>query len=347
MQPEQIKAMQLNNQYLVQPDDMLTVAKNLCGIQAQFFSNAVHALKIRCRDIAQEDIAKNLVKGWTLRGTMHLYAKEDMPLFICRNNYLCNDWNRPSFWNQRSGWALTPKRQADFSCIITDALKGGPLEREELKEICMQQGMSEAEAASMFDPWGGGIREMCERGFIHYLATEKKQFCISNEFEPLEEKDAELALAKRYFTYYGPATVHDAMYFFHASAKKVKEWISILSCQATVCQGKEYYYLNRNGARCNAEIPSCIFLAGFDPLMLGYEKKESLYLKPQDIRKIFNLAGIVMPALLINGEVAGRWKMKNHALSIEAFRSLEASEKSLLEEKAKDIWNNIKSIQYL
>jgi len=49
----------------------------------------------------------------------------------------------------------------------------------------------------------------------------------------------------------------------------------------------------------------------------------------------------------LKGEVAGRWKMKDHALSIEAFRSLEASEKSLLEEKAKDIWNNIKSIQYL
>ncbi len=44
------------------------------------------------------------------------------------------------------------------------------------------------------------------------------------------------------------------------------------------------------------EIPDCLFLAGFDPLLMGYEKKESPFLPPEYLRKVFSLAGIVMPA---------------------------------------------------
>lgn len=56
--------------------------------------------------------------------------------------------------------------------------------------------------------------------------------------------------------------------------------------------------------------PRCLFLAGFDQLMLGYEKKESLYLAPENLRAIFNLAGIVMPPVMLDGRVVGKWKRR-------------------------------------
>lgn len=44
MELTEIKIRQLTNQHLITPTDKLTVVRDLCGLQAQFMSNALHAL---------------------------------------------------------------------------------------------------------------------------------------------------------------------------------------------------------------------------------------------------------------------------------------------------------------
>ena len=213
MTSEEIRLRQINHQFLAAPSDKLAVIQGLCGLQAQFLSNALHALRIRCRSFDAATVQDGLVKNWTLRGTVHIFAQADLPLFLhCADGqtYRSNQWDRPSFWNQRSAWALTPQRQAELSQVIRKALEHGPCTRDELKALCTSAGMTEPEQNSMFDPWGGGIRELCERGFMNYVVQEKKTFCLSPAFTPIPQEDAELEIARRYFTHYGPATIHDA-----------------------------------------------------------------------------------------------------------------------------------------
>ena len=112
------------------------------------------------------------------------------------------------------------------------------------------------------------------------------------------------------------------------------------------CDGKTYYYID-NGKNYNKEMPDCLFLAGFDQLMLGYEKKESLYLPQEHLRKIFNLAGIVMPALMINGQIAGKWKLKNGKLTVEVFDKISEKEQKVIKEKAEILGNDLKTIEIL
>lgn len=347
MTKEEIKLMQMTNQYLIQPASKLRVVQDLCGVQAQFMTNALHSLKIRCNDFDEATVAEGLVKNWTVRGTVHVFAEEDLPLFMHCNNgadYRRNEWNGYSFWNQRDKWALTPERQSYLAQVILDALKNKSYTREELKEICRAAGMTEAEESSMFDQWGGGVRELCERGFMNYVVQEKKAFCLAPEFTPIPEEEAKLEIARRYFTNFGPATMHDAMYYFHTSAAQVKQWMEKIPLNETKCDGKTFYYME-NGKNFNHDMPKCIFLAGFDQLLLGYEKKESLYLSQENLRKIFNLAGIVMPALLINGQVAGKWKMKNGKLSIELFQKINTQEEKIIKENAEILWNDLKKIE--
>lgn len=114
MTKEEIKLRQMTNQYLIEPAPKLQVVQDLCGVQAQFMANALHSLKIRCCDYDEATVAENLVKNWTVRGTVHVFAKADLPLFIHCNNgadYRKNEWNGYSFWNQRDKWALTPERR--------------------------------------------------------------------------------------------------------------------------------------------------------------------------------------------------------------------------------------------
>ena len=330
---EEIKFRRLVNQHLAIPADKMTVVRDLCGVQAQFMSNAVHALRIRCADFDEKKLKDGLVKNWTIRGTVHVFAEADLPLFIGCKKYRSNEWSEPSFWNQRDCWALTPARQAYFSGVIVDAVAKGTRTREELKEICRNSGMTKPEEDSMFDPWGGGIRELCERGFLNYAVQEEKAFCAAPVFEPLSEEDTQLELARRYFTNFGPATIHDAQYFFHATAAKVKGWLPRLPVVSCECEGKTYYYIE-NGSSYDVDMPDCLFLAGFDQLMLGYEKKESLFLKPEHLRKIFNLAGIVMPAVLLRGQVVGKWKRKGKRLELELFEPLSEADRALIRAKA-------------
>lgn len=175
MDQETLKLRRLSAQYLLAPDSRLHVVRAMDGFQAQFLSNAMHAMRLRSADPDAGYAADGLVKSWTLRGTMHLFAEADLPLFLhdgCR--YHSRDWTVPSFWNQRPDWALTPQRQAYFSDLIVDTLTQGPMTREALKVRCRAAGMTEAEEASMFHPWGGGIRELCVRGFLCGTASEEK-----------------------------------------------------------------------------------------------------------------------------------------------------------------------------
>ncbi len=337
MTPEELKIRQMTNQYLLGKTEKLTAVSRLCGVQAQFLSNAVHSLKIRCSDFEEDTVGDGLVKNWTIRGTVHVFAGEDQPLFCNAGVYRSCDWTIPTFWNQRSDWGLTPERQAELSEVILTALRKRVHTREELKELCRENGMTQAEEESMFHPWGGGIRELCERGFMHGTVSEEKAYCLSPEVDPMTEDDAGLELARRYFTYLGPATIHDAMYFFRATAGQVKQWLSKLPVISVECQGKTYYYIE-NHASYDREIPRCLFLAGFDQLMLGYEKKESIYLPQEHLRKIFNLAGIVMPAVLLDGQVAGKWKKKDRRLTVELFSSVDDSRQRAICEAAEMLW---------
>lgn len=148
---------------------------------------------------------------------------------------------------------------------------------------------------------------------------------------------------RRYFTAYAPATIHDAMYFFHVPARDVKRALERLGADSFELDGRRYYFLTMNDA--SFELPRCRFLAGFDLLMLGYEKKETPFLRPEYLRGIFNLAGIVMPAVLVNGTVAGRWKRTGKALSIEWFCGVPAEDRAAARNEAARLWDDLTAIK--
>lgn len=337
MTKEELKIRQMTNQYLIRKTDKLTAVRDLCGVQAQFMSNAIHSLRIRCHDFDENTIADGLVKNWTVRGTVHVFAQSDLALFKHCNNG--NDYRSERFsgYGYKNVWTLTPERQRYFSKLILADIQNGIKTREELKALCRENGMTEVEEASMFDQWGGGIRDLCERGFMNYAVREKKAYIPSPPFTPIPEEKANLEIARRYFTHIAPATVHDAMYFFHATAEQVKKWLSDLPVSTLICGGNTYYYIENGNSYENA-IPDCVFLAGFDQLMLGYQKKESLYIQEEHIRKIFNLAGIVMPAVLLRGEVVGKWKKKDAKFTITLFTSVIEKDRQIMEYTAKTLW---------
>ncbi len=331
---EEIKLRRLAGQHLLTPSDTQIVVKDLCGVQAQFLSHALHGLSIRCTQVNTD----GLVKSWTNRGTMHLFSADDLPLFLHegRTHFL-----RPVDTLESDAY-ISAARKAYFADLIVDAVSQGIDEREALKAVCEKAGMNEGESQSLFDPWGGAIRALCEAGRLCHKVQEKKAYRLCPAFEPMAEEPARLELARRYFTHFGLATVKDAAYFFCTTQAKVKFWLKQLPVSETALNGKSYFYID-NGSPSGG-LPACLFLAGFDGLMLGFEKTESLFLPKEHMRDIFNLAGIVRPAILVNGTVAGWWNLKNRKLKITLFSP---TDQNRIGHTATALWPDLKQIEYL
>ena len=334
MTPDEIRLRRLAGQHLLAPADTQTVVKDLCGVQAQFLSHALHGLSIRCDEVNTD----GLIKSWTNRGTMHLFSVDDLPLFLHegRTHFL-----RPVD-TLESDACIGTDRKAYFADWIVNAISQGIDERESLKIVCEKAGMTEAESRSLFDPWGGIIRALCEEGRICHKVHERKAYQLCPTFEPMAEEPARMELARRYFTHFGPATVKDAAYFFGTTQSKVKSWLKQLPVSETTLDGKSCFYID-NGPPAG-ELPGCLFLAGFDQLMLGYEKTASLFLPGEHMRNVFNLAGIVRPAILVNGTVVGWWNLKNRKLKITLFSP---ADQALISENAHQLWSDLKQIEYL
>ena len=331
---EEIKLRRLAGQHLLTPADTQTVVKDLCGVQAQYLSHALHGLSIRCTEVNTD----RLIKSWTNRGTMHLFSVDDLPLFLHegRTHFL-----RPVDTLESDAY-ISADRKAYFADLIVDAIAQGIDEREALKAVCEKAGMTESESQSLFDPWGGTLRALCEAGRICHKVQEKKAYQLCPAFEPMAENKARIELARRYFTHFGPATIKDAAYFFGTPQTKVKSWLKQLPVTDTVVDGKSYFYIDNDFPA--GELPACLFLAGFDQLMLGYEKTESLFLPREHMRDIFNLAGIVRPAILVNGTAIGWWNLKNRKLKATLFSP---TDQKLLTNAATKLWADLKEIEVL
>lgn len=341
MNIEQIKLYRLINQHLLNPEDCTTVVRNLCGIQAQFLSNALHAIRIRSTD-RPADSANNLIRSWTIRGTMHVFVQDDLPLMLYKGR---NHFLRPC--DTMSGDEnITYDRKAYFSDLIIDSIAAGITTRDALKEVCLSHGMSKTELESVFNAWGGLIRALCESGRICYTIHERKTLRICPKFEPMEPNTAQIELARRYFTNYAPATIKDAAYFFATTQSQVKKWLTPLPISSATCDGKQYFSIAA-GSNYDCSIAPCIFLAGFDPLMLGYRKEDNVYLSSEHIRNVFTLTGIIKPTILYNGKLIGTWGLRRNKLTITPFVTLSLQAKKRIEDQAQLTFNESVCICWL
>ena len=323
------KARIIYGQHLTAPADTRTVCRDVNGIQAQFSSAARHALSIRTEGTVEEE---KLVKSWTIRSTVHLFDPADLPLYLHegRSHFL-----RPVD-RMEGDEHIAPERKRYFADLILERLADGPRLREELKADCFEAGMTAEESESVFNSWGGTLRYLAETGHITHVAGTEKAFQLCPPFAPMGEEEARLEMARRYFSV-GPATVKDAAYFFGRPQREGKAWMARLPLSHAVVEGKDCFWLE-NGQTDWPEVPDCLFLAGFDQLMLSYEKTESIFLPEEYVRDIFSRAGIVMAPILLRGTVAGRWKEKNGTLTLTPFSLWREADRRLVLSAAEARW---------
>ncbi len=329
MTAEEILQARLEHQRLLSPVPAKRAAGELLGFQAQFFSYALHALYLRS---GTEDTA-GLIKTWTLRGTLHLIPEEDLPLYIpsqgAAEDVAETGWYR---FLQTHGAPLPPDRAKFFAATLMEQIGQGVAEREALRAKCRQMGMTGDEERHIFHPWGGMIAELAQLGLVAFTPSQKKLYRLCAPFTPLSPSATNMEKARRYLSAYGPATLRDMAAFFGVSQREAALWLAGLP----VREDGLWLSLGKSVAECEA--PACLFLAGFDPMLLGYKKEDQPLLDPAHLRDVYTLTGIVRPTVLLRGRLVATWKRQGRSVLVSPWAAFSSADWQTLQETALALW---------
>jgi hypothetical protein len=270
-------------------------ARAVCGVQAQDVRASHLALRSRVPGLAREDIAAaDLVRTWTVRGTVHLIAADDLPWLqaLCAPRF----GRRFESWIEKRGGLETARgMRSDAVEILAEA----PLSRARLLVELDARGHSDLgpHASNVFMPW------LASQGLIAGLAD--GTYRAADPPGPLDEDQALATMARRYLEGYGPATADDLAYWSGLSLGAARRGFA---AAGPLDEAGELMAIPGTLEVDPPPAPPPQLLAAFDTLLLGWRSRQ-LLLGGHDQQRLLPGSGIVSPTVLARGGIAGTWRL--------------------------------------
>lgn len=326
---EMVLYQSLQGLHLLQKASRHTVLTDLIGLQAQFSRNPQISLRLRASDYTDPGWDDGLVKIWTHRGTIHVLPESDLGLQLsaCGNiGPFCDNF-----------WGIPILEQERWAPFLQEQVLSGNDTRDGLEQACRNAGMEDALLEKVFYGWGGLIKEMAWRGMLVCSTGTDKRYCVPTAPVLMDRDEARTELIRRYFRSFGPATLQDCAAFFGWNATPMAEIRRL--CEPvlptlfrTTMDGHTYYHARP--LQEQAQMPPCVFVPGFDQLVMGYRDR-SRFLDPQHAKKLTNQAGIVFPCLILRGRVRAKWKLEQRGICITPFERLLKKDEAAIRSEAK------------
>jgi hypothetical protein len=319
----------LNNQYLLEKAPCGAVISELCGLQAQFANNPRYALRVRGSDFSEATWEEGLVKIWAFRGTLHTVPQSEIGIFLSARG-VPEDW--------QGGWNLKSDRMEYWSKFLLENIASGISGREALKEKCREKGMSREEEQNVFHGWGGLIYEMNRRGIIAYVPGTAKNFVLCGEVKWMDRDEARAVLLRRYFKAFGPAAVDDCAYFTGWKKREILDVIEKrnIRLKSVLCGNREYFFAD--SLTDKGKIPGCLFLAGFDQLLMGYRDRSRM-MDERHKRDVTTNTGIVHPTVLLDGRIQAKWKKSGKKLTVTPFCDISQKNRKRIARYGKELFD--------
>jgi hypothetical protein len=360
LDPTKVNAWRIERQLLgcERATDPAEVARTLVGVQAQVTSSAALAIALRSSPARGDEPAvdattsalreRKLVRSWAMRGTLHLFAAEDVPTLAAA--LAGNDmWRRPA-WLRWFG--LTEQQMEALIETIGEVLDdGAPRSRAELaREIGERLGPRQGQV--LLGSWGSALKIASD---YHYLVQSAEEgpgtrfVRASHWLGSWREEDKDEALTKlipRYLAAYGPATFKELLRWWGVSAvAAMKPIVASLGDALTEVEvaGVRAIVRTEDLAAIEATRPrkgAVQLVGGFDPFIVGAGLREEL-LPPAHVKRISRTAGWISPVVLVDGVAAGVWDSrrtgKGLAITIETFERSGASGRAAIGKAAERI----------
>jgi hypothetical protein len=320
-----VSARRLARNHLVAPSpgDPARVAADLLGVHAQVMSAAEVSIGIRCADVTRTAVrdalwtARTLVKSRGPRGTVHLLAAEDLPIWTGAMSALPAG---PDGWPE-------PDTERVLAAMA-DAVAGAELTVDELTDALVAR----------IGPWVG---ERVLEAFgdkwprwraIEGLATHRGVLCFGPDrgrrttytsprrwlpgFVPAPAEPALTALVERFLHAYGPATPAQFARWLGAPPG----WATRLFARQTGIEEVDFdgtpAFVVAGDTGPGADTGGVRLLPYFDVYLIACFPRHRLFPGPAAGRALSAGQAGTVPAVLIDGEVGGVWHQRRSGATI-------------------------------
>lgn len=357
LDPARVHAWRVERQLLAagQAAGPADVARTLVGVQAQVTSSAALAIALRTKSgrgttpavqaATRALLDRRLVRAWAMRGTLHLFAADDVPTVAAALRGK-ERWRRPA-WLRWFG-VTEPEMERLIDTIGEVLDDDRPRTRAELsEEIGGRLGPRAGEL--MRSSWGGALKVASDR---HYLVQSAEgdagvRFIRASRWlDSWRDEEPRAALAKlveRYLAAYGPATLTELLRWWGVSETKVMK--PIIEGLGDAVVGVEVDGVRAYARRSDVEVIESTkptrgavhLVGGFDPFIVGAGLRGQL-IPPKHLKRVSRTAGWISPVVLVDGVAAGVWDSRQNArgleITVEPFEAIDAKLKAGLVEAA-------------
>ena len=329
---EQIHAFRLRRHHLLNQSakDLVTICRDVCGVQAQIMSAAQLQLWARNHAITSTMVndalwkTRSLVKTSLMRQTLHLVPADEFPLYIAAHKSA----RAKAVLSIMARCKITRDEADGLSALILEELKAGPAPRAAIT-AAVRPKVSKRLRLWMDKVWSI-VRLPVIEGLVCYGPGEGNQatFIRTEHWLPaqsrvdqvqIDEVQAQKELFRKYLRAYGPATLNDFAHWSLISMAEVRALRPLLDSELAEHNGLLLLREDMKALQAaSPELDSVHLLPYFDVYLLAHRFKEH-FLKPQFYKRVYRNQGWISPAVLINGEIAGVWnyKVSRKALEIE------------------------------
>ena len=335
---DEVRACRLTRSFLSERasgDRLVEVAGAVCGVHAQVQTSAELQVAARVDGVVQADVRaalwerRELIKAWTIRGTLHLHPADELPLWHAARRAVLGaaDQGLPA-WPDPSGVvhpALGADEVAAVRAAVWEALDGRCLLRDELTEEVVERV-------------GAAPRERLRSGFAFFLSdlcqgppqgpritlARPDQWLESRE--ELDEREALREVCRRFLRAYGPAPPASFAQWFGTATFRVAEARALFAelggeLEEVGVDGRACFVLA--GDRSFPEPAGQVrLLPEYDVYVMGFRERDRLV--PPAVRELIASHGrgryegpAATRLVLVDGVAAGLWERKRRGKRIE------------------------------
>jgi hypothetical protein len=300
----------------------LGAVQRLSGVQAQVMSAAELSIGTRVEGLTREQVQRalwqdrTLVKTWAMRGTIHVFAAEDLPLVVaarCANGgrYRLHDFLQFGF---------TEAQYDAFLRAVPDVLGEEPMTRETLAHRIAERMKTPAVRRALLETsWGTLWKPSMFRGELCFGPGEGRTKTFVNPrkwlraWKEWDPREAQQEITRRYLQTYGPATPRDFGFWwdgggttfgkkmFAALGEEVV-MVDVEGWQATALKSTLDALATANAG------PSVRLLPMFDVYVLTQSRNLTPVLAQEHKGQVFRPAAWVSAVVLVDGKIAGVWE---------------------------------------
>jgi len=307
-----IRKLRLANQHISRPafSDAADVVRWLGAVQAQDYLGALWALGLRSKQTTEASVEaaitrRAIIRTWPMRGTLHFVAAEDARWMLP----LLTPKVITSAASRFRGLGLDAAVFARAARIAEQAMAGGTcVRRERMYELWNDAGVATHDSRGLHL-----LGYLAQTGLICFGPRDGKQhtFTLLEEWLPptsrLEREEALGALARRYFTSHGPASVHDFSWWSGLTVTEARAAVGSVKSEleSEEIDGRTLWFAP--GPLTRGGVDKAYLLPAWDEYTVAYRDRTDV-LDPKYATKVNAGGGVLKPVVVIRGEVVGSWQ---------------------------------------